>query len=240
MNVLKTKRQDGFTLVELMVVVAIIGLLSAVAVPNFKKYQARAKISEAKLQLAAVYTAQSAFFSDFNIYHNCLRYMGYDPVDETRNRYYAIGMADAAIQEAAYNAAVNSGLRNDTNTGCPRTVTLTEGAEVSATNAVTTNTTNSAGFFPAGKGIGNAIAREKTFFQANAAGTNNTAATCTDANMNSATFFGACVGDQSTSNLMNFQAGAVGVISASNVANNNASGLNINSKKILKTAVNGY
>jgi len=39
------KRQDGFTLVELMVVVAIIGLLSAVAVPNFKKYQAKAKTS---------------------------------------------------------------------------------------------------------------------------------------------------------------------------------------------------
>ena len=44
-------RQSGFTLVELMVVVAIIGLLSAVAIPNFKKYQAKSKISEAKLQL---------------------------------------------------------------------------------------------------------------------------------------------------------------------------------------------
>jgi type IV pilus assembly protein PilA len=52
------KHQKGFTLVELMVVVAIIGLLSAVAVPNFKKYQAKAKISEAKLQLSALYTAQ--------------------------------------------------------------------------------------------------------------------------------------------------------------------------------------
>ena len=55
------KRQDGFTLVELMVVVAIIGLLSAVAIPNFKKYQAKAKVSEAKLQLSAAYTAEQFF-----------------------------------------------------------------------------------------------------------------------------------------------------------------------------------
>ena len=60
METTKTKlnNQSGFTLVELMIVVAIIGVLSAVAVPNFKKYQAKAKSSEAKVQLAAAYTAE--------------------------------------------------------------------------------------------------------------------------------------------------------------------------------------
>ena len=43
-------KEKGFTLVELMVVVAIIGLLSAVAIPNFQKYQARSKTSEAKTE----------------------------------------------------------------------------------------------------------------------------------------------------------------------------------------------
>lgn len=84
------KRQDGFTLVELMVVVAIIGLLSAVAIPNFKKYQAKAKVSEAKLQLAAAYTAEQAFFGDYSVYASCLKYMGYDPGDASA-RYYGIG-----------------------------------------------------------------------------------------------------------------------------------------------------
>ena len=103
--------QDGFTLVELMVVVAIIGLLSAVAIPNFKKYQAKAKVSEAKLQLSAAYTAEQAFFSDFNMYSGCLPYMGFDPGRESANRYYAIGFsAVATVDASAHLSAVNSGL----------------------------------------------------------------------------------------------------------------------------------
>lgn len=118
---LKTlKRQDGFTLVELMVVVAIIGLLSAVAIPNFQKYQARAKTSEAKLQLSAIYTAESSFFADYNIYASCLRYMGYDPVEEAPSRYYTTGFAAfTTIATAAYASASNAGISV---TECPSTL----------------------------------------------------------------------------------------------------------------------
>lgn len=55
----------GFTLVEVMVVVAIIGILSAVAIPNFKKFQAKAKQSEARITLAALYVADRAALADF-------------------------------------------------------------------------------------------------------------------------------------------------------------------------------
>lgn len=117
----KLKRDDGFTLVELMVVVAIIGVLSAVAIPNFKKYQAKAKVSEAKLQLSSIYTAETSFYADFNIYHNCLKYMGYDPTPEAASRYYTTGITSAAaVSAGAYAAAVNSGLSQVTGTvdGC--------------------------------------------------------------------------------------------------------------------------
>jgi type IV pilus assembly protein PilA len=151
------KRQDGFTLVELMVVVAIIGLLSAVAIPNFKKYQAKAKISEAKLQLSALYTAEASFFSDYNIYHNCLTYMGFDPGPESRNRYYAVGFTTAAnIDANAYAAAQNSGLNNAVGTGCPQNNAITAGG-LNATSA------NAATWFPAGKGIGSQIASTDTY-----------------------------------------------------------------------------
>lgn len=62
------RTQDGFSLVELMIVVAIIGLLAALAVPKFQSFQARAKQSEAKSNLSHGYTLEEAYFGDHETY----------------------------------------------------------------------------------------------------------------------------------------------------------------------------
>ena len=72
-----------------MVVVAIIGILSAVAIPNFKRYQAKSKQSEAKLQLSSIYTAETTLQTDYDSFATCLQFGGY--IGPLNDNYYAVG-----------------------------------------------------------------------------------------------------------------------------------------------------
>lgn len=71
--------QAGFSLVELMVVVAIIGILATIAVPNFQRFQARAKQASAKTELSGIFTAQKAFFVEYQSYTPDLQLAGFVP-----------------------------------------------------------------------------------------------------------------------------------------------------------------
>ena len=86
---MKALKQSGFTLVELMIVVAIIGILAAVAIPNYQKYQARARQTEARIGLASVYTAEKSFAVENSSYTMCLSAIGV--AFEGNKKYYAIG-----------------------------------------------------------------------------------------------------------------------------------------------------
>jgi len=68
MSKLLRKTNKGFTLIELMIVVAIIGILAAIAIPNFLRFQLKAKTSEAKVNLAAIRTAEESYLAEFGSY----------------------------------------------------------------------------------------------------------------------------------------------------------------------------
>ena len=90
-------KRRGFTLIELMIVVAIIGILSAIAIPNFIRFQARSKQSEAKGNLKAVFTSEKSYFNEKDKFTASFFVCGFEP--ERANRYaYQVGATASEIE----------------------------------------------------------------------------------------------------------------------------------------------
>lgn len=84
------KKVRGIMLIEIMIVVAIIAFLAMIAIPNYLKFVARAKRSEAYLNLASLYTAEKLYFSEYGVYTSVLqgeKGIGWHPEGKTKYTY---------------------------------------------------------------------------------------------------------------------------------------------------------
>jgi prepilin-type N-terminal cleavage/methylation domain-containing protein len=85
------KHRRGFTLIELMIAVAIVGVLAAVAIPAYQSYLRRGYASEAQTSLADIRAAQESFFSTRRVYISA----GVNPVNVPQG-----GVAEVFVQDA--------------------------------------------------------------------------------------------------------------------------------------------
>ena len=93
----------GFTLIELMVAVAIIGVLAALSATQVMKYSAKSRQSEAKSHLALLYTCEKSFQSEFSVYDPNFFLIGFGIVGGTR---YNVGFASGGDTAAVVSGVV--------------------------------------------------------------------------------------------------------------------------------------
>jgi type IV pilus assembly protein PilE len=98
----KSQKQRGFTMVELMIVVAVIALLSAVAIPSYTKYAARAKRSAAESAMLGMANKQERYMLDARAYATSLSGLAYTVPSEV-SPYYNISItADNSAAPPTY------------------------------------------------------------------------------------------------------------------------------------------
>lgn len=90
----------GFTLTELMIVVAIVGILAAIGYPSFQEYGRRAKRSEARAYLMDGAARMERFYSDNNQYATTLALARIGPTSE--NGHYTIGIGGLGVNNQTF------------------------------------------------------------------------------------------------------------------------------------------
>lgn len=109
-------KKAGFSLVELMIVVAIIAFLAVISVPSFTRFLAKAKRTEAYMNLSSIYTAQKAYWAEHGTYTNVLngenglgwKPEGYHGGGKDEKFYYTYGFANGSEGQNYFTGKLES------------------------------------------------------------------------------------------------------------------------------------
>jgi type IV pilus assembly protein PilA len=110
----RRKKRGGFTLLELMMVGAVLGVLAAIAIPLLSSYQLRSKSAEAKLNLGALRVLEEGFYSEYQIYRSANPEPATIPgsvtvvFDEVTSDFGPLGFAPEGRVYFSYGVAVSN------------------------------------------------------------------------------------------------------------------------------------
>ncbi|MBD3231456.1 prepilin-type N-terminal cleavage/methylation domain-containing protein [Candidatus Dependentiae bacterium] len=103
-------KNHGFSIIELMIVLAIVVFFATISLPKYFNYYAKAKQAEVALNLASLHTAQQAYFAEHGTYSHVLngengigwKPQGYKGGGEQENFYYTYGFNFPGAQEGVH------------------------------------------------------------------------------------------------------------------------------------------
>ena len=95
-SIFEIDKKKGFTLTEVIIAVAIVGILATIAIPTYEHHVAKARCSDATTILVKIASQQEQFFLDNKTYTTDLTDLGYDTSTmDTENGYYQVAVEAA-------------------------------------------------------------------------------------------------------------------------------------------------